>query len=111
MKPEITYVLKDECALDVLANLKDQTIKAWIFMHDNVIQKLKKTCDRGKCINSKYLCFEFFATDDYPATKILFSKSEKSSQWHEVIKIEADDIAFEQKASTPEEIFFLKLEE
>lgn len=111
MKVEITYVPKDECALNVVANLKEHTIKAWLFMHDNVIQKLKKTCDRGKCIDSKYLSFEFFATDDYPSTKILFSKSDKNSQWHEVIEIKADDIAFEHKPRNPERIFFFKMEE
>lgn len=110
MKPDIINIENKKCPLDVLAEFKERTEKAWSFMHENAIKKLKKTCDRA-CIDSKYLCFEFFATADYPATKILFSKSDKNSDWHEVVKIEADDIAFKEKTSTPEEIIFLKMKE
>ena len=109
MKREITIVPKDKCPLDVLTELGQRTANAWIFIHQNAINKLRSTCNN---VNEFYASFSlgWDACEKYPATIINISDIH-TGFWHEVFKISAENIAFKQKSTEPEEIFFLKMEE
>lgn len=48
MKKEVILVPKDKCPLDVLAEMGERTKNAWIFLHQNATEKLKKTADECK---------------------------------------------------------------
>lgn len=109
MKKEVTIVPKDKCPLDILAELKERTESAWIYMHENVIAKLAKDCDQ---FHEAHGCtsFAWIATKDFPTTKITLVV-DVIGCWKPVFAIDAGDIAFKHTSSDPEEIFFLKMEE
>lgn len=111
MKTEVTIVAKDQCPLNVLAELGNRTQGAWIFLHHSVVNKLR---------SMPYDLFErsygnikltWNATEDFPKTSITIRISSISS-WKPVYEIEAEDIAFKYpNFANPEEIFFLQMEE
>lgn len=106
MKKDVTFVPKDKCPLDVLADLGERTKNSWIFLHDNAVGKLTKTAD---CIKEdEYLELVWSATEKYPAATL---DIEIAGTWHKIYRIIADDIAFEHEPQDPEEIFFLKMAE
>lgn len=52
MKKKVTLVPKDKCPLDVLAEMKERTANAWIFLHHNAVEKLQRSdgvsCNEGR---------------------------------------------------------------
>jgi len=105
---EVTTVPKDECPLNVLAKMGNQTASAWIFLHKNAVEKLRKTADFVGGFSS-IIELKWNETPKYPSTLVWITNS--SEEWIKVFRIEATDIAFEYAAIDPENIFFLKMEE
>ena len=95
MKKEVTFVPKDKCPLDVLAEMEERTAIAWIYFHENAVKKLEKSCD---------------SYEEFPATAITIG-TEVIGCWNPVYSIDAEDIAFKSHSSDPEEILFLQMEE
>ena len=111
MKKEVTIVPTDKCPLDVLAELGERTKHAWIYLHENAVSKLEKSCNSGDEIpKTNGIMLTWSATDEFPETSIIINKGE-IGPWKPVYIIEADDIAFHCMEDDPEEIFFLKMEE
>ena len=109
MKKEVIIVPKDKCPLDILAELKERTESAWIYMHENVIPYFDKDCNM--CHQSHgCITFGWLATKDFPSTGISI-EVDVLSCWKPVFSIYAKDIAFKNASSDPEEIFFLKMDE
>lgn len=109
MKKEITKVAKDECPLNIIAELGNRTEKSWIFLHENAVHKLQDGLDSYEQL-AHCIRLTWNATDDYPATSITIG-NEVTGCWKPVYWIEAEDIAFKSQVSDPDEIFFLKMEE
>lgn len=109
MKKEVTFVPKDKCPLDVLAEMEERTAIAWIYFHENAVKKLEKSCDSyeelAHCIK-----LTWNATEEFPATAITIG-TEVIGCWKPVYSIDAEDIAFKSHISDPEEILFLQMEE
>lgn len=115
MKFEPTIVPKEKCPLDVLAEMGKQTESSWIFLHQDVVSHIIGTADEVRWSRSDgvALC-KFFASEDTPLTEIDFTYSNPPSDrdvWAWVSRISAIDIAFTSPPKTPENIFFLKMEE
>lgn len=113
MKKEVILVPKDKCPLDVLAEMKERTKNAWIFLHQNAFEKLQQSegvsVKAGKKVGTIFLTWQ--ATDDYPETKIAVDVGSVSTSWKSIIMISATDIAFNVMPVDPEDIYFLKMEE
>lgn len=104
-------VPQDMCALDFLAEMKERTKNAWIFLHDSIISKFLKS-DGVKCKEGINNCriLSWAATDEYPTTQVVISSFEAKG-WYTVIAIEAEDIAFKEidNIEDPERIIRLKM--
>lgn len=115
MKLEPTIVPKEKCPLDLLAELGEQTGSSWIFLHQDVINRIIDTADEMLWSRSDGIALcKFFASEDTPLTEIDFEYSKPSSDcrvWAWVSRISAIDIAFTSPPKNPENIFFLKMEE
>lgn len=111
MKMETTYVPKDKCPLDFIAELGAQTAISWLFLHKNAIEKLCKTADSfSGHIGRRRLTWE--ATEKYPRTVLEYDDSGVAGYtWFNILYIEASDIAFRRSPSTPAYLFFLEMEE
>lgn len=109
MKKEVILVPKDKCPLDVLAEMGERTKNAWIFLHQNATEKLKKTADECKYSSNTVYTLLWNATDEFPEAKVRIDIMR--GEWSSVARITADDIAFKQTATNPEDIFFLKMDE
>lgn len=109
MKKEVIPVPKDKCPLDVLAEMGERTKNAWIFLHQNATEKLKKTADECKYSSSPVYTLLWNATDEFPETRVRIDIM--YGEWSSVDRISANDIAFKQKSANPEDIFFLKMDE
>jgi len=108
MIKEVILVPRDQCPLNVLAEMGNQTANSWIFLHKNAVEKLRNTADIIDGFSS-IIELKWKATTEYPATLIWVNNS--IEEWIKVFRIKASDIAFEHAASDPENIFFLKMEE
>ncbi len=115
MKFEPTIVPKKKCPLDLLADLGEQTGSSWIFLHQDVINRIIDTADEVNWTRSEGLATcKFFESEDTPITEVNFEFSNPPSDchvWAWVNRISAIDIAFTSPPKTPENIFFLKMEE
>ena len=101
-------VPKDKCPLDVLAEMGEQTKNAWIFLHQNAINKLRRTVN--KVTKLRDLCeFAWDATEKYTSTILTFKK--ETGCWYKVCRIYASDIAFRLQVKDPENVIFLKMDE
>ena len=107
-KIETIIVPKSKCPLDVLAQMGQRTAGSWIFLHKNCIDKMVKSIDAlGEHDDEVEFCWD--ATDEYPATTVVFEKS--GYLWREVYKIAAEDIAFSSRPNDPQTVLFIKTEE
>jgi len=111
MKREVTWIPKDKCPLDFIAEMGERTKNAWLYLHSNVIRKLRESdetyCGMGE---DDSLIFGWDATNDHPETKITVTY-DYIAKWHIVEEIAAVDIAFKNRKKDFDEIFFLKMEE
>lgn len=108
MKKEIVFVPKDdEFPLDILERMKEETKSAWIFVHDDVIRELKKTCSYAQQTHSSRE--EVFYKD---APHFRFVQIEwNAGNWKKLVKFISDEIKFEHECMNPENIIFLKMED
>ena len=113
MKKEVIIVPKDECPLDVLAEMEDRTENAWIFLHSNAFQKLQRSegVSREEGSRDGVIVLIWKETKDYPETRIAIDICALATDWKPIIFISASDISFNLMSVDPEEIFFLKMEE
>jgi len=93
MKKEVIYVPKDKCPLDTIKELGDEAISAWVFLHKNVIEKLKEI---NVYVSTYYGCGDVWmvaaAIEKYEIPRM---------------RIQFDWIA----CKDPENIFFIQMEE
>lgn len=117
MKPEnITFIPKDKCPLDVLAQMGERIKDDWIFLHRNVIDNLEHSSGVSLKVNhDNTLTLSWKATEDYPETKIVIdlcsSAYTKYLVWKPVILILAADIKYDLIPTDTDEIIFLQMEE
>lgn len=111
MKKEVIPVPKDKCPLDVLAEMGERTKNAWIFLHQNALEKLLSTADE-KSVTGKLAYHElrWNATEEFPATSVCIEHNTQTD-WLKVVGITATDIAFSLYPNDPEDIYFLKMGE
>lgn len=113
MKKEVIIVPTDKCPLDVLAEMGERIRNSWIFLHENALKKLSKTCNLHHSINtvhdadSEYM--QWNATEKFPETVLFYSVP--NITWGKIQCIKATDIAYGTCPSDPEDIFFLKMDE
>ena len=109
MKKEVILVPKDKCPLDVLAEMGERTKNSWIFLHQNAVDKLRRTADEICEIAVGVNSFYWKSTEEFPETILRFDISR--GVWSKVTRITADDIAFKITSTDPEDIYFLKMDE
>lgn len=113
MNKEVIIVPKDKYPLDVLAEMKEQTANAWIFLHYNAVEKLQRSdgvsCKEGRKQGTLELTWE--ATDEYPETRVVIDVCAMATDWKSIILISASDISFTLMPVDPEDIYFLKMAE
>ena len=109
MKKEVILVPKDKCPLDVLAEMGERTKNAWIFLHQNAVDKLRRTADETCEVAVGVYRFDWKATEEFPETILRFDISR--GVWSKITSITADDIAFKITSADPEDIYFLKMDE
>lgn len=113
MKKEVIIVPMDKCPLDVLAEMKERTRDAWIFLHSNAVEKLQHSdgvsSEEGRKQETLVLTWE--ATEEYPETRVVVDVCGLNAEWKPIIAISASDIAFNLMPIDPEDIYFLKMAE
>ncbi|MBO4815741.1 MAG: hypothetical protein J5507_02150 [Clostridia bacterium] len=111
MKKEVTLVPKDKCPLDMLASLGTRTGSAWIFLHQNAVEKLTSIADDSiiRPVSGFRSC-HWNPTKDFPETYIQIEEN-SDKIWLEVYRIDADNISFQFPSDDPCNIFFLKMAE
>lgn len=111
MKKEVTFVPKDKCPLDILAEMEEGTKSAWIFLHRNAVEKLISTADdHSPHQHSDFQELRWNATDDFPET-VIWIDLHPDKVWLEIYRIDANDIAFNLPVDDPDNILFLKMAE
>ena len=108
MKKEVILIPKDKCPLDYIAEMGERTKNAWIYIHENIYDKLIKSDGVSAEYEKTYFELTWEETEEYPKTEILVNYG---VEWYSVCNISAEDIAFKDKVDDPEEIFFLKMDE
>lgn len=113
MKKEVITVPMDKCPLDVLAEMKERTKDAWIFLHSNAVEHLQHSngvsSKEGRKSGTLVLTWE--ATEEYPETRVVVDICSLNVDWKPIISISASDIAFTIMPVDPEYIYFLKMAE
>lgn len=106
MEHIMIIVPEDRCPLDVLAEMGEQTKNAVIFLHRNVIEKLKKTADYIKEV-PQYVEYAWKETDKYP--RMILDFESKEEEYHRVYRIFATDIAFVMEVKEPDKEITLEM--
>ena len=113
MNKEVTIVPKDKCPLDVLAEMGKRTENAWIFLHQNAVEELRRSegvsCKEGRKVGTLVLTWE--TIEDYPETRIVIAICAMLTDWKPIILISASDISFDLMPVDPEYLYFLKMDE
>lgn len=101
-------LMEGKCPLDYLAEQGEQTKSAWIFLSKNAVKRLEESKDTENNDGS-ILMLSWKATDDYPASTITLRARNltNKNEWYELVRCEAEDIAFKEPANNPNEIFFI----
>lgn len=110
----VILVPKGKCPLDVLAEMGKRTADAWIFMHEDVVESLRKTCDEEKWTEGNNRLFYWYGTSvgiSPPPVKVFLSACSFTDPWRVIACINAIDIAFNTCCADPKEIIFLKMAE
>jgi len=106
MEHIMIIVPEDVCPLNVLAEMGEQTKNARIFLHRNVMEKLKQTADSVKEI-PKYVEYFWNETEKYPKTILDVEKNELECL--RVYRIYATDIAFSMEVENPDKMITLEM--
>ena len=116
MKKEVILVPKDKCLWDVLAEMGQQGYKtesAWIFLHVNVIEKLRQS-DGIQCkewAKAETFLFERKATEKHSSVKMVVGVFEIVTDYRPVSFIVASDISYNFMPADPEHLYFFKMDE
>ncbi len=92
-----------ECPLDVIASLGEDSRNAWIFISDKYYLDWIK--DGFHTHSNKCEYIHFAANKEFPETDIYLSHI---SDWCDILKISAEDIAFKDKPLNPDIIFLIE---
>lgn len=102
---------KDKCPIDVISELKDSAVNAWIFFDNNCTCWLRtRGCnvETDRINKLKTITMHWESTENSPETTICIQ--EYSKDWYTVLFISAEDILFKERTETPTEIYLLKKE-
>lgn len=102
------------CPLDFLSTQGDKIKNAWLFMDQDVYHDLFTRCKNKEMTSFLIVTLKWEATEEYPSTEIFVKKhyhnDKKFGTWYFITKIQAEDIAFKEAPTEPEEIFFIKMD-
>lgn len=102
-----TILLKEnECALDAIASLGEDSKRAWIFIDTMCYHDLRKTAINGLTYENNVQRLFWLATEDSPETSLVIEQ-DTYNRWFDVREIYARDIAFTKKTPTPKFIFYI----
>ena len=108
----VIFVPKDKSPFDVLVEMRERLIDAWIFMHEDVIQCLRETCDEEEPTEMDSIIFRWYDTQQIgmfqPDQKAFVSASRLTDPWRNIVCIKSADISF-KACEYPREIIFLKM--
>ena len=104
MKKEVTFVPKDKCPFDILAEISEWTENTWIFLHQNLVQKLKNSSDRCEYERHYFIELNWDATENFPSA---FLSIEGLGTWLSVFCINIGKLKY--SCSDPEEILFWQM--
>ena len=110
----VILVPKGKCPLDVLAELGGRTAHAWIFMHEDVVESLRRICDEEKRTEGADSLFYWYGTSVamFPQPiRAFLSACTFTDPWRVIACIDAPNIAFNIRCDNPKEIIFLKMAE
>lgn len=107
MQQKVILVPKDKFPLDVLAEMGKETKKAWIFLHQKVVDNLFATANR---ITQTFSTNVFIWVTSQSDVVLRFVQG-FDTNWYSVSEIQSENIAFKKRPSVPDEILFLKMEE
>lgn len=102
-----TIILKEnECVLDAIESLGEESKKAWILIDSICYHDLRKSAINTITYDNNTQRLFWLATEDYPETSLVI-ETDQYNRWLDVKEIYANDIAFTKKIATPEIIFFI----
>lgn len=107
MKKEIILVPKDKYPLEILSEWEERTANAWIFLHKNLVQKFKDSCDKWEFVRLYFIELNWNATENFPAT---FLSIKGLDTWLSLHCIKMNN-KLEYSCSDSEEILFFQMEE
>ena len=108
----VIFVPKDKSPFDVLSEMKERITYAWIFMHEDVIKCLRKTCDEEERTEMDSIIFTWYDSQPIgifqPVQKAFLSATRFTDPWRNIVCIKSADISF-KTCEYPREIIFLKM--
>lgn len=108
MKLEHIFLAKGKCPLNFLAEQREKTENAWIFLSKEIVEQLKATAD-STWLDGSVLMLKWNATEEHADESIQLRTRNVNGQtkWFEAVAVNASDIAFKRPAIDPNEIFFI----
>lgn len=103
---EIIEVPEGECVMNILAELGDETLNSWIFIHKDRITDLRNGADKYE--HKGTMSHIYWNAKEYPATYLGVIFGRTSIDYVPVFKVDAIDIPFKKPANEPEKIFLIK---
>lgn len=100
-------VPKKKCPLDIISEMGEDAKKFRFFMDQAGLDQLRKSADSLTSIFDDSI-LEWKATDKYPSTKLVLSRS--YGKWYMIKEIEAKDIFFRKISKNVEDNIFLEKE-
>ena len=109
MKKEVLLVPKNKFPIDVLGIIGEDAKNSWIFLHENVIEKMREKCfyshqkeeDRN---------VELFSIDA-PNYIIIGVEKNNTTKWSKICHVYSNEYGFIHEHIDPENIFFVKMKE
>lgn len=101
---EVILVPEEKSVLDLLAEMKEKTKNAWIFIDLNLLKNLMNTTPNRKYSHG-ILCAKWIEENKNPITVEL---KYFGNDWWSFYHINCDEIAFGRPCYDPEKLIFLK---
>lgn len=101
-------LMEGKCPLDYMAEQDKKVESAWIFLSKSAVKRMESTAGT-KTVDGSILMLSWKETADYPASSITLRarRLTNENEWYELVKCEAEDIAFKAPANNPRDIFFI----
>lgn len=101
-------LMDGKCPLDYLAEQGEKTKSSWIFLSRNAVKAMEENAETNDT-DGALLILGWKATEDYPASNITLRGRSlcDENEWYELVRCDAEDIAFRAPANNPREIFFI----